>query len=220
MGASESSEPVVQPPPITDPPLAPSQPPPSVQPPPAPTATQTTPLPPVPEIPPQPTIPPPPPPVTLPLPPKLQPLPIEQRCIACLNYHYHDHPSVKGESAGAITVKNYPDDSPRLKFEGIILKDQPEWFGRLTFRSGAVYEGGFRAGEFSGYGRYYEEGKYEYLGGYSNGKKEGYGREILHCSWGKEEYLGGWKDGVKHGEGLKNQREWVRYYMGTQVQLI
>jgi len=113
MGASESSEPVVQPPPITDPPPAPSQPPP-VQPPPAPTATQTTPLPPVPEIPPQPTIPPPPPPVTLPLPPKLQPLPIEQRCIACLNYHYHDHPSVKGESAGAITVKNYPDDSPRL----------------------------------------------------------------------------------------------------------
>jgi hypothetical protein len=59
------------------------------------------------------------------------------------------------------------------------------------------------------------------LGGYNEGKKEGYGREITVDSSGKkEEYVGGWKEDAKHGEGLKNGREWVRYYLGTQLQIM
>jgi 1-phosphatidylinositol-4-phosphate 5-kinase len=113
----------------------------------------------------------------------------------------------------------YPPDSPREKYEGILIKGLPEWFGRLKFRSGAAYEGGFRSGEFNGFGHYVVEGLYEYLGGYNEGKKEGYGREITVDARGvREEYVGGWKDNVKHGEGLRNGREWVRYYQGNQLQ--
>lgn len=115
----------------------------------------------------------------------------------------------------------YPEDSPRERYDGIMIKGLPEWFGRLKFRSGALYEGGFRAGEFNGFGHYVMEGKYEYLGGYNEGKKEGFGREIAVSAPGvREEYVGGWKDNEKHGEGLKNGREWVRYYMGSQLQTL
>ena len=146
------------------------------------------------------------------------PLPIEQRCIACLNYHHHDHPSILTEGANFQTMF-YPVDSPREKYEGILIKGLPEWFGRLKFRSGATYEGGFRSGEFNGFGHYVVEGQYEYLGGYNDGKKEGYGREITVDAWAvREEYVGGWKDNVKHGEGLRNGREWVRYYQGNKLQ--
>src|SRR5437762_3009444 len=95
------------------------------------------------------------------------PLPIEQRCIACLNYHHHDHPSILTEGANFQTMF-YPVDSPREKYEGILIKGLPEWFVRLKFRSGATYEGGFRAGEFNGFGHYVVEGQYEYLGGYND----------------------------------------------------
>ena len=166
---------------------------------------------PPPIIPPPPVIPPPP---AKPAPPK----PDEKRCIACVNYHLHDHPSVLAEGANLQTFF-YPEDSVREKYEGILIKGLPEWFGRLKFRSGATYQGGFRAGEFNGFGHYIMEGQYEYLGGYNNGKKEGYGRETVVTSWGgREEYVGGWKDDVKHGEGMKNGREWVRFYMGSQLQ--
>ena len=163
---------------------------------------------------PPPIIPPPPPPQPAP------PTPLEQRCIACLNYHHHDHPSVLTQGANFQTMF-YPAESPREKYEGILIKGLPEWFGKLTFRSGAKYEGGFRAGEFNGFGHYVVEGQYEYLGGYNDGKKEGYGREITVGAWGaREEYIGGWKDDKKHGEGLKNGREWVRHYLGELVQTI
>ena len=167
---------------------------------------------------PPPAQPPPPPP---PPPPKPVEAPIEQRCVACLNYHYHDHPSVVAEGANHQTYF-YPEDSPRERYDGIMIKGLPEWFGRLKFRSGAKYEGGFRAGEFNGFGHYVMEGKYEYLGGYNEGKKEGFGREIIAANaWGvREEYVGGWKDNEKHGEGLKNGREWVRYYMGSPLQTV
>jgi len=112
----------------------------------------------------------------------------------------------------------YPEDSDRKEYNGILIKNLPEWFGRLVFRSGAQYEGGFRAGEFNGFGHYVVENKYEYLGGWNDGKKEGFGREIFVSEVGlREEYVGGWKDNLRHGEGLKNGREWVRYYMGNQL---
>lgn len=99
-----------------------------------------------------------------------------------------------------------------------MIADVPEWFGRLTFRSGAAYEGGFRAGEFNGFGHYVVENQYEYLGGWNDGKKEGFGREVTIDGFGaREEYVGGWKDDQRHGEGWINGRDWVRYYMGSRV---
>src|SRR3981189_76903 len=155
----------------------------------------------------------------IPAPPaaKMAAPPLEQRCIACLNYHYHDHPSVLAKGANFQTFV-YPADSPRDKFDGIMIAGIPEWFGRLTFRSGAAYEGGFRAGEFNGFGHYVVENQYEYLGGWNDGKKEGFGREVkIDFSGAREEYVGGWKDDQRHGEGWINGRDWVRYYMGSQV---
>ena len=147
-------------------------------------------------------------------------LPTEQRCIACLNYHHHDHPSVLTEGANFQTY-TYPTDSPRDKYVGIMFKGQPEWYGRLTFKSGAVYEGGFRAGEFNGNGHYIKDGKYEYIGGYSGGKKEGYGREsTVDAKGGPDVYVGGFKGDERHGEGTKNGNEWVTYYMGSQLPVL
>ena len=188
----------------------------------APTVPQALTMPQAPTIPaPPPLIPPPPvipPPPAKPAEPPQKPA--EKRCVACINYHLHDHPSVLTTGANLQTYY-YPADSVREKYDGILIKELPEWFGRLKFRSGATYQGGFRAGEFNGFGHYVMEGQYEYLGGYSDGKKEGYGREIIVTSWGgREEYVGGWKDNEKHGEGLKNGREWVRFYMGNQLQAL
>ena len=102
-----------------------------------------------------------------------------------------------------------------------MIKGVPEWYGRLKFRSGATYEGGFRGGEFNGFGQYSKDGKYEYVGGYNDGKKEGLGREVTTDDKGvSEDYVGGWKDDRRHGEGLRNGKEWVRYYLGTQLQVI
>ena len=169
---------------------------------------------------PPPIIPPPAPPPPAQKKPPPPPKPDEQRCYACINYHLHDHPSIIPEGANFQTFF-YPAESPREKFEGIIIKGLPEWYGRLTFKSKAAYEGGFRAGEFNGFGHYVVEGTYEYLGGYTDGKKEGYGREIIVKEGGvREEYLGGWKEDVKHGEGLKDGREWLRFYLGQQLQSI
>jgi hypothetical protein len=155
--------------------------------------------PPEPEIPPPPEPPPPPP------------------CFACLNYHVHDHPSVVTEGAN-FQRHIYPNESVREKFEGIVISETPEWFGKLTFRSGAVYEGGFRSGEFNGFGHYVVVGRYEYLGGFNEGKKEGFGREITaDASGAREEYVGGWKDDKRHGEAWINGRDYVRYYMGTKI---
>jgi len=166
---------------------------------------------------PPPIIPAPEPPKPAPKPPP--PKPPEQRCYACMNYHLHDHPSILTTGANFQTYF-YPDDSPRERYEGIMINQLPEWFGRLTFRSKAAYEGGFRAGEFNGFGHYVMEGAYEYLGGYTDGKKEGYGREITITGGVREEYVGGWKQDEKHGEGLRNGREWVRFYLGRQLQAI
>lgn len=155
----------------------------------------------------------PPPPKPMPAPPP----PIEQRCIACLNYHHHDHPSVLLKGAN-FQIHSYPAEHARERFEGIMISGLPEWFGRLTFRSGAAYEGGFRAGEFNGYGQYVVEGQYEYLGGWNDGKKEGFGREVTVDQWGnREEYIGGWKDDHRHGDGWINGRDWVRYYLGSRL---
>lgn len=156
-----------------------------------------------------------PPQPQVPSPPK--PVPITQQCIACLNYHHHDHPSVITNGANFQTHL-YPEDSARDKFEGIMISGTPEWFGKLTFRSGAVYEGGFRAGEFNGFGHYIVTNQYEYLGGFNEGKKQGFGREVMVDAWGvREEYVGGWKDDQRHGEGWINGRDYVRYYMGTKL---
>lgn len=115
----------------------------------------------------------------------------------------------------------YPPDSPRERYDGIMVKGLPEWYGKLKFRSGAAYEGGFRAGEFNGFGHYVVEGHYEFLGGYKDGKKEGYGREIIvNASGVREEFLGGWKEDLKHGDCLKDGREWVKFYMGNQLRVL
>ena len=185
--------------------------------------------------PPPPVIPPPPPQVEQPVVPPVVPpvqkpvekpaptswiLPTEQRCIACLNYHHHDHPSVLTEGANFQTY-TYPNDSPRDKFVGIMFRGLPEWYGRLTFKSGAVYEGGFRAGEFNGNGHYVKDGKYQYIGGYCDGKKEGYGRETTVDAVGAPDvYVGGFKGDERHGEGVKNGKNWVQYYMGSQIQVL
>lgn len=147
-------------------------------------------------------------------------VPTEQRCIACLNYHHHDHPSVLTEGANFQSY-TYPPESPRDKFVGIMYKGQPEWYGRLTFKSGAVYEGGFRAGEFFGNGHFIKNAQYQYIGGYCDGKKEGYGRETAVDATGAPDvYVGGFKGDERHGEGIKNGKNWVQYYMGSQIQML
>ena len=147
-------------------------------------------------------------------------LPTEQRCIACLNYHHHDHPSVLTEGANFQTY-TYPAESPRDKYVGIMFRGQPEWYGRLTFKSGAVYEGGFRAGEFFGNGHYVRDAKYQYIGGFCDGKKEGYGRETaVDAAGAPDVYVGGFKGDERHGEGIKNGKDWVQYYMGAQIQVL
>jgi len=143
--------------------------------------------------------------------------PVEQRCIACLNYHYHDHPSVLAPGAN-FQSRAYDALSPREKFEGILIDNTPEWYGRLVFRSGAVYEGGFRSGEFHGFGHYVAGELYEYIGGFKEGKKEGFGQEVCVNQWGaREEYVGGWKEDKRHGDGWINGRDWMRYYMGNAL---
>ena len=188
---------------------------------------------PEPQIPPPPPIipPPPPPPVEIPVAEPVEKpvekpaptswiLPTEQRCIACLNYHHHDHPSVLTEGASFQTY-TYPNDSPRDRFVGIMFRGQPEWYGRLTFKGGAVYEGGFRAGEFNGNGHFVRDGKYQYIGGYCDGKKEGYGRETtVDAAGGPDVFVGGFKGDERHGEGVKNGKDWVQYYMGSQIQVL
>lgn len=75
--------------------------------------------------------------------------------------------------------------------------------GRLTSRTGEIYQGEFHKGVRSGVGAYLsntETGKSLYKGGWKNGKKHGpNGKE----SWnqGNSVYTGEFKDGVKSGKG-------------------
>lgn len=99
----------------------------------------------------------------------------------------------KGLKEGKFTV-NYANGDV---FTGTYVKDRKS-HGKIVYKSGAVYEGPFENGNFSGKGVFTKHGEFTYKGQFKDSKRHGWGVETQ----GKDYIKAGFEKDWPNGKGV------------------
>ena len=97
-------------------------------------------------------------------------------------------------SSSSISVKNYNNGV----YEGEIMNNTENGFGKFTWSDGDVYEGDWKDGIRSGKGKYIWPNGNVYEGDWKDGIQSGKGK---FTSSDGNVYEGDWKDGIRSGKG-------------------
>lgn len=101
------------------------------------------------------------------------------------------------------------ENGDTTSYKGFIVEGKKEGKGIQRYKSGAIYDGNWKAGMFSGTGTMTWPSKASYEGGWLDGKREGFG--VYTYPDRKSRYQGNWSNNLPVGSGT------VTYDNGNQV---
>lgn len=84
-------------------------------------------------------------------------------------------------------------------YEGVLVDDQPNGFGKFTWNNGDIYMGQYKDGLWDGFGYWEVKGKSKHLGTFEHGEMVGFG--ITYFSNG-DVYEGEFKNSKRNGTGI------------------